>query len=64
MNARSYLVVSALIFLIVAVLHLARIIQGWDIVINGTAVSMTVSYVGLVVAALLAFWGFRLSKGR
>ena len=54
----TYAAVSALIFTIVAVAHLVRIVQGWSAVIGPYNVSMNVSWGALVVAALLAIWGF------
>jgi uncharacterized membrane protein YecN with MAPEG domain len=47
-----------LIFTIVAVMHLVRIISRWSVVIGPRNISMNASWAGLVVAALLAIWGF------
>ena len=52
-----YAAVSAIIFAIVAVAHLARLIKRWTVQIGTLSVHMSVSWIGLVVAALLAFWG-------
>jgi hypothetical protein len=54
----AYAAVSALIFTIVAVTHLVRIISRWSVVIGPRSIAMNVSWAGLVVAALLAIWGF------
>jgi len=56
--SNSYAAVTALIFTIVAVMHLVRIISGWSVVIGPRNISMNVSWAGLVVSALLAIWGF------
>jgi uncharacterized membrane protein YecN with MAPEG domain len=56
--SNAYAAVSALIFTIVAVMHLVRIISRWSVVIGPRSISMNVSWTGLVVAALLAIWGF------
>jgi hypothetical protein len=56
-----YALITALIFALVAILHDWRIFKGWTVQIGPHSVSMTVSWVGLVVAALLAIWGFSLS---
>jgi hypothetical protein len=53
-----YAAVSALIFAIVAIAHLIRIINRWSVAIGPYNVSMNVSWVALVVSALLAIWGF------
>jgi flagellar biosynthesis protein FliR len=55
---RAPLVIAGLVFLLVAIGHLLRIIYQLDIIIAGQPISMMVSYVGLVVAALLSAWMF------
>ena len=54
----SYALITALIFGIFAILHGWRIYQGWTVQLGPHSISMTVSWVALVVAALLAIWGF------
>jgi len=54
----SYALITALIFAIAAILHGWRIYKRWTVQIGPHSVSMTVSWVGLVVAALIAIWGF------
>ena len=56
--SNSYAVVSALIFALVAIMHVVRLINRWPVVIGPYDVSMNVSWVALVVAALIAIWGF------
>ena len=53
-----YAAVSALIFSLVALAHVVRIIKRWKVQIGPLSVSMAVSWVGLVVATLIAIWGF------
>lgn len=62
MGRKSYALTVGLIFLIIAVLHLLRIILGWEAVIGGWAVPEWVSWTALVVAGFLAYHGLRLSK--
>jgi uncharacterized membrane protein YecN with MAPEG domain len=54
----SYAIVSALIFALVAIMHVVRLVNRWTVQIGPYNVSMNVSWVALVVAALLAIWGF------
>jgi hypothetical protein len=56
--SNSYATVSALIFAVVAIAHLVRLIKQWAVQIGPTSVPMSVSWVGLIIAALLAIWGF------
>jgi hypothetical protein len=62
MSRRTYLLVSAAIFSLVALLHLARIVFGWSAVIGGWSVPMWLSWVALIVAGALAYFGFSLSR--
>ena len=56
----SYALITALIFAWVAIVHGWRIFKGWTVQIGPHSVSITVSWIGLVVSALLAIWGFSL----
>ena len=56
---KNYIAISGSIFAIVAFAHLLRIIDGWEVVVNGQAVPMTISYMAFVVTGLLAVWAFR-----
>jgi hypothetical protein len=55
--SNSYAAVSVLIFAIVAIMHLVRIINRWSVAIGPHNISLNVSWVALIVAALLAIWG-------
>ncbi len=57
-----YALVSATFFSLVAVLQLLRVLRGWTVVINDFTVPMWASGFAFVVAAALAFWGFRSAK--
>jgi hypothetical protein len=59
MNVKSYAALSAIIFAVVALMHLVRLVWQWDVIIAGHIVPMWVSLVGAVVAGLLSFAGFR-----
>jgi hypothetical protein len=58
MPRRAYLLVTAVIFSLVALLHLARIGFGWSAVLAGWSVPMWLSWIALVVAGVLAYSGF------
>jgi hypothetical protein len=59
MNA--YLVVSGIIFAVVAVLHAVRLAKRWPAKIGGADIPQWVSWAGLVVAGALAYWAWRLA---
>jgi hypothetical protein len=56
--SNSYVLISALIFALVAVGHVVRIINRWTIQVGPYNVSMNLSWAALVVSALIAIWGF------
>jgi hypothetical protein len=56
--SNSYATISALIFALVAIAHLVRLVKQWAVQIGPTSVPMSVSWIGLIIAALLAIWGF------
>ncbi len=63
MGHKNYCVVSGGLFLLVALAHLLRIVNGMSIQIDDFAVPMLASWIGLIVPAGLAFWAFRLTRG-
>jgi len=54
----NYLAVTATIFLIVAVLHIVRLVNKWGVQIGPHVIPMSVSWIGLLVSGALALWGF------
>ena len=62
MDQKTYLGVTAIIFIIISVLHLTRIFTGWEGSIGGWMVPQWISWVAFVVSGFLAYSGFNLSK--
>ena len=54
---KSYIAISAIIFALVAIVHLVRVVQGWQVQLGEVGVAMSVSWASLVVSAALAVWG-------
>ena len=61
MNQKHFALISGLLFAIMAIGHILRIMQGWDIIVNGSAVPIVASWIGFFIAAILAFIGLRLA---
>lgn len=57
MNRRGYFFVTAMVFAVVGLLHLLRIILGWEAIIGGWTVPMWLSWVAMVVTGVLAYYG-------
>ncbi|HEU4343031.1 MAG TPA: hypothetical protein VFU31_15870 [Candidatus Binatia bacterium] len=61
-NRRSYCLITGIIFILIALLHLLRIVYEWRVVIVGLAVPEWASWVTLIVAGYLGFEGIRLAR--
>jgi hypothetical protein len=61
MTQQVFSLIAGILFLLMALVHFWRIVEGIDVILAGAAVPMWVSWIGLVVAALLAFYGLRYS---
>ena len=53
-----YALVLALIFAVVAAAHLLRLVNRWAVQVGPYSVPMSLSWIGLVIAALISVWGF------
>ena len=62
MNTKTYLIVSGVIFGAVAVLHALRILNQWSAQIAEFTVPFGASWIGVLVAAGLCVWAFRLAR--
>ncbi len=62
MTQRTFAFVTAILFSLIALLHAVRLLRGWHVTIGDIVVPVWVSWIGLVIAAYLAYEGFRLSK--
>jgi len=56
--SNAYPTISALIFALVAIAHLVRLVKQWAVQIGSASIPMSVSWIGLIIAAVLAIWGF------
>ena len=56
---KPFTTIAIVIFSLVAVLHVLRLIFGWEVVINGLVMPMWVSVVGFIVAGGLAVMVWR-----
>jgi hypothetical protein len=64
MKSQFYLLISAVIFALVAILHLVRLISHWSVQIGAFAVPLWGSWLGLFIASALSIWAFRLMTER
>ena len=62
MSEKTFAAIAATIFGLVALVHLLRLVMGWSIVIEAWTVPMWLSWIGLVVAGALSYFGARLAR--
>ena len=55
-NQQAFLLISAIIFGLVAVMHAVRLALRWQVKINQREIPIGLSVGGLIVAAGLCFW--------
>ncbi len=60
---KPFTTIAIVIFSLVAVLHVLRLIFGWQAVIDGLVIPMWASVVGLIIAVGLAIMLWREAKG-
>jgi len=63
MDARNFSLLAAIIFAVVAALHLIRAIAGWPIAIDAMTVPVWASWIAFLITAVLAWIGFAASRG-
>ena len=62
MTTKGYLLATAVLFSVIAVLHVLRIVYRWPVSIDGWSPDLWVSWAGVVLAGFLAWQGFRLAR--
>jgi len=56
MVLKLYLIVSGVVFLLVATFHLFRLIYGWPVLVGCHIVPFALSYIGFPASAGYAIW--------
>jgi uncharacterized protein YacL len=59
MDQKAYNTITAVLFLIMGLLHLLRIIFGWPAQIGGLNIPIWASWLAVLVTGALAYFGFR-----
>jgi len=57
-NRKTYVTITATLFLAVGIAHLLRIIFGWSVEISGLRIPFWVSWLAVPIAGALAYFGF------
>ena len=62
MSREKYIKLTAIIFAIIAFAHLARLVGGWRVTICNVEIPVWASAFGVLLAGVLAWSGFKISK--
>ena len=62
MKTKAYLIVSTVIFTLVAAMHLIRLVLGWSVQLGMTSVPLWVSVLAMLISAGVALWGLSLAR--
>lgn len=58
-NRRGYMVTVAVLLSIVALMHILRVLMGWDMFVGGTFIPAWVSLLAAGILGYLAYRGFK-----
>ncbi|MCE0482902.1 MAG: hypothetical protein LV479_01535 [Methylacidiphilales bacterium] len=62
MKMRPFVIVSTLVFVLVALVHVVRLVQGWPVELGTMNIPLWVSGLAILVAAAGAVWGLVLLR--
>lgn len=62
LSTKTFLQLAGTIFGVIGILHLLRLLMGWQIVLIGWTVPLWISLFGVAVAWYLAYNAFTLAK--
>ena len=62
MSEHAFSLTAGILFLLIALGHLARIVLGLPVVVQGVSVPVWASVVALAVTAFLSYEGFHLAR--
>ena len=62
MNQKTFTLTAGVVFSIIAVLHVLRLVFGWQAVIGSWNVPLWISWVAIAASGYLAYTAFTLGK--
>lgn len=60
MSERNYLLISAIVFVLFALLHLVRVMTHWSVQIGTVTFPLWGSWLALIIGIMLSAWALRL----
>ncbi len=62
MTQRAFSLSTGVLFSLIALLHAVRLLRGWHVTVEEVSVPIWLSWIGLAIAAYLAYEGLRLGR--
>lgn len=62
MNQKNFFITAAIIFGLVAILHLVRAVNGLPLVIGIWELPLWLSWIAFVITGFMSYWGFKLVR--
>ena len=62
MNQKTFTLTTGVVFSIIAVLHILRVLFGWEAVIGSWTVPLWISWVAIAASGYLAYTAFKLRR--
>ncbi len=62
MTQRTYALIAAVLFSLIALGHAIRLFFGWHVAVENMVVPVWISWIALAIAGYLGYEGFRLSR--
>lgn len=63
MSKKNFFAVSGTLFLLIAIVHLFRLLQGWPVLIGNFVVPIWASWVAVIAGLYLSYQGLKHRKG-
>ena len=64
MTPRVFSLITATLFSLITLLHVLRLLRGWQVTIGDVVVPLWVSWIGLAIAGYLAYQGLKVRRAR
>jgi len=64
MTPRVFSLITATLFSLIALLHVLRLLRGWQVTIGDVVVPVWVGWIGLAIAGYLAYQGLKVRRAR
>ena len=64
MGEKNYFIVATLVFGFAGLLHLVRVLKGWDIIFGGVNIPMWISWILVVITGVMCYQGIKFIKNK